>query len=247
MAHQKKKPQTTDRQVDRLTGGSEQHKPLTTADRTGANREASKRTQAMAAKVGNQDMAARLRESTDRRDTLLKFTAARLQSVQSRQLQELDALKHRDQWYRSVSMKRPGYTLPDPTRWHDCARLYKQAAEELCRGHLGRGADLLDRALESERVIQRSFPAFLDKSAFVVVPLQGPEAMEGLVSGEGCPTTNMPRTTAKLADEILRVTESPENVRTLRTRGHQGWWEGEEEEEEEDQKKPTGKKEPARA
>lgn len=244
MAGQKKTPTTTSRQTVSLNEQSTAKAPASTdakakgkavpkagaaAKEAPAKPDATSSAHKMAKVVGNQDMNARLADAGKRRDSALQFVIARLQKVSQRQNLEIDGVANREKWERQVSLSHKGFTLPMPTRWHECAHLYKLAAQALCSGNLSRGVQLLDRALESERITQDSFPDFLldtdkmDKS----VPTQGPADVLAINAGEGCPKIDMPKA-VRLADKIMAVRTDADPVKEQRLNEHKGWWQAEE-------------------
>jgi hypothetical protein len=198
---------------------------------------------AMAAALGNTAMAARLAESCTRRDTLLDFVVARLRILQSAQALERGFVEHPELWARGVARGRPGWVLPDATRWHGAARAYRDVGRTLARGDLGRAATLLEDARAAERAAFESMPAFVRLPSAIREgsDMDLPDAASGLGPREGCPVRRVPAG-VRIADRILAVTARADEVRTLRVPGHEGWWKPEEEPEEE---KPGAPKPPA--
>lgn len=239
MSSQKKKPTTTDRQTTQVTEEATKTRAATKAPEkpapatetaTPAKATATTQAQKMAKGVGNQAMNERLQASLKRRDDVLAFISGRLHGIREKQLVELDAVENREKWERRVSWNHKGFTLPQPTRWNQCAEAYKQAAKALCAGNLSRGVQLLDRALELERVVQKSFPTFLEQElrSSTVIPTQIPDSVALVSAGEGCPRTALPKS-MHVADDIIAVRENARPVREWQTRSHKGWWEAEEE------------------
>ena len=153
------------------------------------------------------------------------------------QLTERNEMLDQRQWYKEVARGKHGFTLPDTTRWHESAELYKRAAQSMCNGNLGRGAQLLEQALEAERAAYKSMPIQVqheldekDKKA-----ASTPQELPHVISETVCPTAATP-TELKYADRILGMSDQLEDsppVPIFR------WWEPsveEEEEEEEDEK-----------
>ena len=81
-----------------------------------------------------------------RNNALLDFIIQRLQTVQKVQSLELQEMRNQNEWFRQVASGHEGYSLPDATRWHNCARTYQKTGEAISRGDLGRGAQLLESA-----------------------------------------------------------------------------------------------------
>ncbi len=179
---------------------------------------------AMASSMGNSEMLRRLQAANQRRDDLLAFIVERLRNIRDHQLAELARVDDRSRWFRAVSYRREGYALPEPSRWHDCARLYKQAARALCAGDLSRGAALLREAAAVERATLESVPGFIEnKQTSKPAEIPDPEALQQIGSGEGCPVCSLPPDLAT-ADEILACQDDAEPVRTPKAKSHKGWW-----------------------
>jgi len=243
MASQKKNPASTDRQTTTLREAATS-KPVAKEGTKALPKAATKAAPEKAAPakpdatsaahkvakvVGNQQMNARLADSTERRDVAMGFIIARLRKVQQRQDIELEAVGNRDKWERQLSLEHHGYKLPTPTRWHECAHLFKQAAQALCSGNLSRGAQLLDQALEAERVAQDSYPEFLLNQARMdpTVPYQGPDEVQAVDSGEGCPKMELPKG-IHIADKIMAVRTDADPVRERQPEKRHDWWQKEE-------------------
>lgn len=228
MAHHRNRTKNTDRNTRvKARGGRRQGAAMSpipgSTDRAG-----------MVARVtGNHAMQERLRSSVSRRDQILTFIMDRLRHIHRSQQVEMDALDHKQEWWRRAAWGHQGFTMPEPTRWHPCARAYKQAALALSRGDLGRGARLLEQALELERVARRSTPEFLADHIEATAPAQGPAASIDALDGEGCPITPLPPG-VRLADRILAVQTEQDQFKVPRPRLPHHWW-TEEEDDEEDQ------------
>ncbi len=200
---------------------------------------------AMAETLGNRELEERLQRATDQRDALLRYIVERLGNIRQVQLKEFAAVNRRSRpgpgggWFRGMAMHWPGFSLPDTGRWHKPAREYRDAARAIASGNLSRGAKLLQRAMDSERAAIDSAPGMLS------LPIQeggqegdvsyGPEALEEIGEGEGCPAGALPEG-LKLADDILRLDSAADQVKQVRPKSlHRWWWDEEEEEEEEDE------------
>ena len=186
--------------------------------------------QAAAAKNGNQAHADKAADANKHRDGMLHFIGERLAQAQILQHQELDQVVRNRVWYDEVARGKTGFTLPDPTRWRQCARLYGQATQALCQGELGRGATLMDQAVEAERTAWHSLPAQVKPDERHKPPEAVAAARMGVGSGAMCGHT----TAQGLLDTVREMeflTERAEEVpNPQRNRAH-GWWGAEVEDE----------------
>jgi len=191
----------------------------------------------MAEGLGNDAVKRRLQSAAGRRDNMLDFIVERLEKVRQVQLAESDLLYKREEWWRDLAWQEKGVWLPEPERWHQVAEDYRHAAEALARGDLARGANLLERAMETERAAIEAVPRGLglnpDEDGEEGDALHGPDAMGSVADGEGCPATELPEG-LKLAHEIERFNHTAREGRQIKVELHETpWWEEEEEEEEE--------------
>jgi hypothetical protein len=197
----------------------------------------SQRLQKIAEKMGNQDLSDHLKGQGAQRDQLLAFICSRLETVHGVQQKELQEMKGEREWFRNVAMGKDGYHLPDPTRWHECAQLFKRAAEALCRGDIGKGSALLEDAMDKEQAAYESLPQMVqnrlkgDEKSAANAPIE----IGHVAPGATCAARGLP-TGLQFADRILAVTDQMEQTSPIR---RTGWWikdaEEEEEEEEEEQ------------
>ena len=190
----------------------------------------------VAKNVGNQAMDDRIKGANGQRDALLKFITSRLGVVQGVQLRELAEMKDERDWFREVAKGKSGFSNPEPTRWHDCARLYKRAAESLAAGNLGQGANLVEKALAAERAAFRDLPVQITEN---LQAKEGPVANNaapselGEVSGAAaCARTTLPRE-VRMANEILNIQDHMEHADPMEHRRKKAWFESEEEEDKE--------------
>ena len=194
----------------------------------------SQRLQKIAEKMGNKDLSEHLKNNTAQRDQLLAFVCSRLQTMHGVQQKELQAMKTEQHWFRQVAMGKDGFSLPDPTRWHESAQLFKRAAEALCRGDLGKGSRLLEEAMDKEQAAYDKLPNMVrsklkgDEKSTANAPVQ----LAHVAPGASCPSTSLPQD-LKFADKILACRDEMEQTASIR---RTGWWikDTEEEEEEED-------------
>lgn len=203
----------------------------------------SKELARLAKKVGNGQVGALLGSAKEKRDALLAFIQQRLAAIQAVQQAEQKEMADRREWWLQVARGKPGFTLPDPTRWHKAALLYKRAAEAVCAGDLGRGGHLLDAAVRAERAAFETVPTQVDLPSTLSAPTAAPDERPFVDEGETAPPTQAPAV-MKTADTILRVTTTSDAVPVLRNNPVHHWWDAPEEEKPADAKK-DGKKPPS--
>ena len=215
------------------------NKRLTRVKRAGTGRAGdanSQKLEQLAKKIGNQDLSAALQNKSAQRDNLLAFICNRLQSVHDVQSKERNEMKNDREWFREVARGKHGYHLPDPTRWHECTKFFQRAGKAMCEGHIGRGVQLLDRALEAESAAYDSLPKQVEVKLDETekTPDNAPIDMMDIDPDACCPSTGKPQE-LELADRILNI--SDQMVESVPIR-YAFWWkknEGEEEEEEEEE------------
>lgn len=189
---------------------------------------------AMGKGLGNEEMKRQLASGNSSRDELLGFLAHRLGSIRQAQVSENDFGRDsmRSAWRAISDNHKPEVTLPEPTRWHESARLYEEAAYQLCRGDLSRGAQLVEQGMESER---RAFEAV--GSQIGVDDLgpdeEGPATLGAVGEDQGCSPTDMPAEIESLASSI-QSTVSEFKTQPIMKRKPDPWWTLDEEEEEEE-------------
>ncbi len=182
--------------------------------------------------MGNQHVRNALHGSSTQRDALLKHITERLHILQGAQKKEHLAFGREREWFRGVAKGAAGYHLPDTTRWHESARLYKKAGEALCNGQLGRGAQLIKQAAAAEEAAFSSVPKFVEvELTSSQHAMDAPESVH-TVNDEGTCTGCSKPADLKIADKILNLQDKMEPTPPLRTRKNR-WWEEEKEEEEE--------------
>jgi hypothetical protein len=96
------------------------------------------------------------------RDEMLQHIRARLgtiDDVQQREVALCGPRAQRDWWKEVADSHKTSTTKPKPKRWHECTRLYNDAADAAARGDLRRAAGLLRAATEAER---RAFDQLTD-------------------------------------------------------------------------------------
>jgi len=166
---------------------------------------------------------------------MLQHICERLKVVQGTQAKERMAMGNEREWFKQVAKGADGYHAPDPSRWHECTRLFDKAAQALCGGDLGRGARLLEEAVAAEEAAFESVPKMvqveLDREESTA---ESPQAT-GQVSDEaGCATCARPEE-LKIVEKILAVQDTVKSTPPLSR--PKRWWEEEglEEEEEEEE------------
>lgn len=221
MRGNRKSPKNTDREVRTMkspSGGS-------------VGDAGSRQLSRIAGKMGNQELDGQLKDATSKRDALLSFIAHRLKTIHGVQLVERSEMLDQRQWYKEVARGQSGYHLPDTTRWHQSAELYKRAANSMCNGNLGRGAQLLEQALEAERSAYNSMPIQVKQELDEEkkTPSGTPKELPHTISETVCPTTSAP-SELKYADRILGISDQLEDSPPLPI---MRWWSEDIEEEEE--------------
>ena len=197
--------------------------------KSGANTSAMR----MAAALGNDELQRRIEKGNATRDELLVYMNQRLGNIREAQLRERQqGSEHmREHWKDIADIHKQEFSKPEPLRWHESARLYEQAAYQLCRGAMGRGAELLEKAMEAER---RAFEAVGQQVATKDLEpgAEGCEALGDVAEHQACAPRDVPSDLQAKADEIQR--ESTEfKDQPVKRRVPDPWWTLEEEEEEE--------------
>jgi hypothetical protein len=196
----------------------------------------STRLQNVASKMGNGDLNKHLEGNANQRDQLLQFIAHRLKEIHNVQNVEQIEIGNERQWFKEVAKGADGYHLPDPRRWHECTELFDRAAEALCEGHLGRGAQLLEQALEKESATYDTIPKMVLNKLHTRErdANNAPVSLGYIASGASCSATSGPAD-LRYADLILNVRD---HVSTPPALNVPNWWDApksdKEEEEEED-------------
>ena len=207
--------------------------------RPAANRKAgdisSRRFAALGNKLGNQGIDEKVKSADGQARALLEFISQRLHILQGVQHKELLEMKDFEKWRRAVAKGQSGFELPDTNRWHESAKLFLQAAQAISNGNLGRGADLLDQALEAERAAFESVPRQVRENFEVEESAaEAPPPGTWLLSSAAlCPRQVLPAGIRKASAEVLNLTNRTESVPPL---DEFHWFDekGPEEEEEED-------------
>jgi hypothetical protein len=184
--------------------------------------------------IGNDEIQKRLAAGNATRDELLQFLSQRLSTIRDVQLKEIDQClgKNPRTWWMKVSdSQKEDVTKPEPMRWKESAALYEDACFQLCRGALGRGAELMRRALDAEREAFGSLTSLVSTKD-VNTEAQAPASMNPVLPDQACGPCQAPDE-AKLAKVIQDVNMEPKDPMN-RKRKKDPWWTLEEEEEEEE-------------
>lgn len=190
----------------------------------------SKVLQKISGKMGNDSLQDQIKQRGNTRDQLLSFIVEHLKKIQSVQKIELDEMKNKEKWFREVAKGDKDFHLPQATRWHEAAKLFKKSAEAMCRGDLSRGKDLLEQALEQEKAAYDSLPKMVSER-LNNVDRSGGNAPVALTreGAEVCPSSRLPQEIA-IADQILNVRDVMSNIPPIRKTRSMWWGEIEEEE-----------------
>jgi hypothetical protein len=173
-------------------------------------------------------------ERNDLQHGLLDEVVERLQRIHGVQKQDqLEIKDHRD-WFKQVAMGTAGYHLPDPTRWHECTKIYMQAAQALANGNLGHGARLIEKASQMEESVYATIPemvkARLSPEESSAAPT--PDECAHVESHMTCGRTALPQG-LEFGRLILNVIEVMEDSPPLGVKKR--WFDDLEEEEEEEE------------
>ena len=205
----------------------------------GANDAKSKRLRGASKALGNSGVGSAVDQRNDLQHDLLGEIGERLQRIHGVQKQEqLEIKDHRD-WYKEVALGKAGYHLPDPTRWHECTKVYMQAAQTLANGNLGQGARLIEKAAQMEESVYATIPEMV-KSRLKADEKEAaptPDECAHVESHMTCGRTALPQE-LEFGRLILNVTEVMEDSPPLPRKRR--WFDDLEEEEEEDEEGDDG-------
>ncbi len=223
MRSSNKKPKANSRQVKSARSQS------TVANDKNAD---SAQLRQIAKMMGNDHIRETLQGGSSQRDGLLAHICARLNVLEGAQKKEQLSMSREREWFKGVAKGADGYHLPDLTRWHESAKLYKKAGEALCNGQLGRGAQLLRQASAAEEAAFDSVPTFVKADLEAHEKSEGaPETAQQLDDEVACSGCAKPAD-LKIADRILAHQEKMEKTPPL-PRRKPTWFDEEKEEEEE--------------
>ena len=190
----------------------------------------------LAKAVGNNEIQQRIQQGNVNRDMCLAYIAERLRGMRQLQLREQRLVPRGSHWtwWRQVADKyKTWFTKPEPTRWHEAARLYEQAARQLARGDVSRGKELLERAMKEETHQLANLTSLVSTADldFAAKPEVG--WLNEIVDTEPGQPSTMPADIA-LAREIQLVEDTVPDPMNRRRR-RDPWWTLDEDEEEEDE------------
>ena len=195
MRSSEKKPDGTNRQVKSMRGKG---KSAGDAD--------SETLQKIAKKIGNDTLSKQLGKKSGQRDEIIAFICSRLKTIYNVQSKERNEVKNERVWYKEVAKGVKGYHLPDPTRWHECTKEFQKACQAICNGHLGKGVQILERAMEKERAAFDSIPQMvkvkLDEDEQSTK--NTPRVALKIAFNESCPSVTQPKE-LYYADRILNI------------------------------------------
>jgi len=191
----------------------------------------SRQLRGQAGREGNQQVDEKLQKGSSMRDALVRFAGDRLQAMHQVQSVEHAEMARERTWFKGVAAGRDGQHLPDPTRWHEAAKLYRGGVIAMCNGNLSQGAALLDQALEAERAAFQSVPRMVqEKLDHTHSHAAGaPAELANVGPAAACPVTSLPKE-LRFAELILNIDDIKEQTPPLdeRVRGN-AWWNEEEE------------------
>jgi len=185
----------------------------------------------IAGSVGNNAVQGQFTQVNASRDQMLQYLTHRLVTVNEVQQRELNACDYnsmRENWKEIADSQRADVTMPDPTKWAECAELYERAARKLCNGELGTGSQLLKSAMNAEQRAMAQVSSTIDIDDIEQKQDQGIFASNLDVTTASQPC-DLPEV-IDLADKIQSVTTTmkdvPDNPRIAIP-----WWTDVEEEE----------------
>ena len=184
--------------------------------------------------LGNDTVQQRIQSGNLRRDELLAFVCVRLETMRKAQMREVIAAQPSELRPYAVQITdshKQEFTKPEPTRWHEPARLYDQAAYQLCHGQLAQGAAQIQRAIEVERRAFSQLSKHIDTSDVQKWATAPGTLLDDAPSTPVCGECDEPAALV-LVDEILRVTLEVDDLPIHRI--HRPDEDDEKEEEEED-------------
>lgn len=185
--------------------------------------------------VGNDEIQKRIQQGTVNRDMAMAYITDRLRNMRALQQREqrlIPRTSHWEWWRQVADANKPWFKKPEPKRWHDAAKLYKEASKHLARGDLQRGKQVMERAIAEESKQLDGLTELVDQSDLDFAARPDVGWLESIVTGSPEAPCALPDD-IKLADEILQVMDTVVDPMNRRRR-RDPWWTLEEEEEEED-------------
>lgn len=192
--------------------GPESNKRTATAHRSESSVGADSSAEAVQLKkiakfMGNAHVGASLSGSTMHRNTLLAHVCERLAVLERAQAKERLSMSKEREWFKGVAKGADGHHLPDLTRWHESARLYKRAGEALSHGNLGRGAQLIQQAEAAEQAAFDSVPVFVAETLTEHEAAAAAPEQAHFINDEAACAGCAPPTGLKVADAILSISD----------------------------------------
>ena len=186
--------------------------------------------------LGNDEVQRRIDQGTATRDELLVYMSKRLGAMREAQQREeqFGDEKMRTAWRSIADQHNEEVTKPEPMRFNEAAKIYEEAAAQMCRGALSRGTELMQRAMNAER------KAFEGVGKQIGVKdlspdEEGPAAMNEVKPAQACAPCDVPETIEKTASDIQNNNTEFKD-QPVKKRQADPWWTLEEEEEEEEGK-----------
>lgn len=184
--------------------------------------------------LGNDEVKRRIEQGNASRDELLLYMSKRLGAMREAQQREMHFgdEKMRTAWRSIADEHKEDITKPEPMRFNEAAKIYEEAAAQMCRGALGRGTDLMQRAMEAER---KAFEGVGKQVGVKDLEPQseGPAAMQEVKAAQACTPCDVPENLEKTA-EAIQKNNTEFKDQPVKKRIADPWWTLEEEEEEEE-------------
>ncbi|MBT3219360.1 MAG: hypothetical protein HN348_09740 [Proteobacteria bacterium] len=185
--------------------------------------------------VGNDEIQQRLGQGGATREEMMAFIHSRLGTIRNVQLKEMEQMGHtemRQSWKLISDSHKEDITKPDPKRWRASAALYEDAMYQICRGNIGRGAEIIERAVNEEQRAFGSLSSLVEVSD-VEADTDAPECCTDTLPHEATGECAVPPEDAQLAREIQNVDKEVADSPNKKKK-RDPWWTIDEEEDEED-------------
>lgn len=201
---------------------------------TDTARTAQSKIQELAKRLGNDEITKRIEAGNATRDEMLAFVLQQLHTIHGAQQQEVDLSKKQAsfEFWRAG----PGVTPPDPTRWHDAARVYEQAVDAICRGDLRKGQKLVEEAVDQQQKTIDQMTRLVDRSQME----ERPDTSELGRIVAMAPTAGACAEPQPITQLLAAIQHEETKPPTVPTAERILWWEEEEEEEEEEEPDGAG-------
>ena len=185
--------------------------------------------------IGNDAFQDRLSEGDQQRKSLVDFAMERLRKMYGAQMAEVQAGSYtemRKNWKEIGDSHKEDKVKPEPMRWGEAARIYRDATYQLCRGDLDRGRQLLENAIEAERKAREALGKNVDLADGDKDGPEAPGTMQEIVPNQACAPCALPDG-LDIADAIMANQTTVQDP-PVKKRGKDPWWTDLEEEEEEE-------------